>query len=225
MLAEGFVYRRPKHTLKGKRNERAFRKAQRALNRLKKGLAYDADYELWYQDESEFHLHSHLTYAWMPKGKQMRVPSPGKNRKHTVLGAFCYGRGLFYHHIQPRKTAWGVRALLQKLVRRAKRTGRRIILVMDRGNSYHAKALQRDLENIKDYIEVFWLPYHCPDLNLIEMLWKHLKHSRMANILFSSFTQFTEHLSVALDDFACHPDFTLSIATPKCRETIRKNYP
>lgn len=35
--AEGFVYRRPKHTLKGKRDEKAFRKAQRRLNRLKKG--------------------------------------------------------------------------------------------------------------------------------------------------------------------------------------------
>lgn len=34
---EGFVYRRPKHTLKGKRDERAFRRAQKALNRLKKG--------------------------------------------------------------------------------------------------------------------------------------------------------------------------------------------
>lgn len=36
--AQGFVYRRPKHTLKGKRNERAFRKAQKKLKRLKKGL-------------------------------------------------------------------------------------------------------------------------------------------------------------------------------------------
>jgi transposase len=37
-LAEGFVYRRPKYTLKGKRDEKAFRKAQKALSRLKKGL-------------------------------------------------------------------------------------------------------------------------------------------------------------------------------------------
>ena len=36
--AEGFVYRRPKHTLKGKRNERAYRAAQKKLQRLKKGL-------------------------------------------------------------------------------------------------------------------------------------------------------------------------------------------
>jgi transposase len=36
--ADGFVYRRPKHTLKGKRNERAYRRAQKKLQRLKKGL-------------------------------------------------------------------------------------------------------------------------------------------------------------------------------------------
>ena len=36
--AEGFVYRRPKHTLKGKRDELAFRRAQKKLQRLKKGL-------------------------------------------------------------------------------------------------------------------------------------------------------------------------------------------
>jgi transposase len=38
--AEGFVYRRPKHTLKGRRDQQAFRKAQRQLNLLKRGL-YD----------------------------------------------------------------------------------------------------------------------------------------------------------------------------------------
>jgi transposase len=36
--AEGFVYRRPKHTLKGKRNEHTYRRAQTKLERLKKGL-------------------------------------------------------------------------------------------------------------------------------------------------------------------------------------------
>ncbi len=35
--AEGYVYRRPKHTLKGRRDERAFRKAQRQLGSLKRG--------------------------------------------------------------------------------------------------------------------------------------------------------------------------------------------
>jgi transposase len=36
--AEGYVFRRPKHTLKGRRDEKAFRRAQRELRRLKRGL-------------------------------------------------------------------------------------------------------------------------------------------------------------------------------------------
>jgi transposase len=34
---EGFSFQRPKHTMKGKRDETAYRKAQRRLKRLKKG--------------------------------------------------------------------------------------------------------------------------------------------------------------------------------------------
>jgi hypothetical protein len=38
LLAEALFYRRPKHTLKGKRNEHAFRNARKKLDGLKKGL-------------------------------------------------------------------------------------------------------------------------------------------------------------------------------------------
>ena len=168
-------------------------------------------------------MHPHLTRAWRRRGRQRRVPSPGVNRKQTVFGAFCYGRGLFVSHVQPRKTAWGVQLLLQKLVRRARRTGRRIVLVMDQGSPHHAEALVRYLENVKEHLEVFWLPHYSPELNLIERLWKHLKASRMANVLWPSFRAFTSHLDAALTDFALHPDFVLSV-TASPRQTVnRKN--
>lgn len=159
----------------------------------------------------------------MPKGKQKRVPSPGVNRKQTVFGGFCYGRGLFCYHIQPRKTAWGVQMLLQKLLRRARRTGRRILAVMDQGNPHHAKALERYLQDVKEHIEPFWLPHYSPELNLIEPLCKHIKGSRIADVLFPSFQQFRRHLLTALAHFALHPDFTLSVVTAKSHKPIRKN--
>lgn len=152
----------------------------------------------------------------------MRVRSPGINRKQTVFGAVRYGRGLFYHHTQPRKTAWGVRALLLQLVKRARRTGRRIVLVMDQGNPHHAKSLERDLEDLKRHIEPFWLPCYSPELNLIERLWQHLKRSRMANVLFGSFEEFTLHLEDALNDFALHPDLTLLVVSPGHKKSIRE---
>lgn len=156
----------------------------------------------------------------MPRGRQLRVPSPGKNRKITVFGAWCYGRGLFLHHTQPRKTAWGWRMLLQKLVARSRLTGRRIILVMDSGNPHHAKVVQGDLQNVRGHVKPFWLPHYSPELNLIEILWRHLKRTKMANVLFSTFEQFVGYLIAALQDFARQPDLTLSLIQP-CR-TIAK---
>lgn len=177
---------------------------------------------MWYQDESEFHLHPHLARCWMPRGRQARVRAPGKDRKLTVFGAWCYGRGLLVHHTQPRKTAWGVRSLIPKLIARARRTGRRVVLVMDRGNPHHAKALRRDLELAGPHVAAFWLPHYCPDLNLIERLWRHLKGSRMANVLFASFARFARHVEAALADFAAHPDLTLSLVTPGPARSIRR---
>jgi putative transposase len=159
----------------------------------------------------------------MPRGRQQRIRSPGVNRKQTVFGAFCYGRGLFCYHVQPRKTAWGVQILLQKLVRRARRTGRRIVVVMDQGTPHHAKALARYLEDVKEHLGVFWLPHYSPELNLIERLWKHLKSSRLANVLFPSFRAFTTHIGAVLTHFALHPDFTLSVATSTSHAARQRN--
>jgi hypothetical protein len=193
------------------------------LESAQKGaLDSNADYELWYQDESEFHLHPHLTKAWMRRGKQMRVPSPGINHKLTVFGVFRYGQGMFYYHIQHRKNSWGLRALLLRLADRARRTGKRIVLVMDQGNPHHAKVVHRYLDKVRDKIQAFWLPHYCPQLNLIERLWKHLKCSRMANVLFDSFSWFEQHLRQALADFAAHPDFVSFMTDSKATNFIRK---
>ncbi len=111
---------------------------------------------------------------------------------------------------------------MQQLVRRARQTGRRIVLVMDQGKPHHAKAFHHDLQNVKQHVEVFWLPHYSPDLNLIERLWKHLKQTRIANVLFRKLPAFHEHLDKALNDFALHPDYAVSILTPNCRRAIRK---
>jgi transposase len=158
----------------------------------------------------------------MPKGRQLAVRTPGKNRKVAAFGAWRYGKGMFLYHTQPRKTAWGMRQLVKKLLKRAKRTKKRIVLVLDRGNPNHAHALHRDLELAKDHIDVFWLPNYCWNLNLIERLWKHLKGSRVANVLFSNLRQFTIQVEAALKDFAEHPDLKVSVVKKNIRKTFGK---
>lgn len=165
----------------------------------------------------------------MPTGHQQAIQTPGKNYKIAAFGALCYGCGMFIHGTQPRATAWGMRQIVQRLLKRATRTGRtgrtgrKIVLVLDRGNPNHAKALHRDLEMAKPHIEVFWLPHYCWNLNLIERLWKHLKATRIANVLLRSRRQFIEHVEAALEHFAAHPDLTWSAVSQTSRDNIRKN--
>lgn len=184
----------------------------------------DAPYELWYADLTEFQLLPHLVRCWMRRGRQRAVPTPGKNKKRAAAGAWCYGKGLFWYTTQATKSVWGIRHLVAKLLKRAQRTGKRIVLVLDQGSPNHAHSLHRDLELAQDHIEVVWLPKYCWNLNLIERLWKHIKGSRIANVLFTRFQQFIRHIDRALEDFAKNPDLTLSVVTRKPREAIRKKF-
>jgi transposase len=94
---------------------------------------------------------------------------------------------------------------------------------MDQGSPHYAEALVRYLENVKEPLEVFWLPHYSPELNLIERLWKHLKASRTANVLPPSFEAFTRHLHDALTQLALNPDFALSVPAPTSQRTRQKN--
>lgn len=159
----------------------------------------------------------------MRRGKQMRVRAPGKNRKLTVFGAVCYGRGLFQHPIQPRKTAWGFRMLLHRLVARAKRTGRRIVLVLDRGNPHHATVVHGDLDEARPHVQALWLPHDGPELNRMEMLRRHLQRSRRANVLFAGFDDLWDPVQTVLRECAANPDFTLGVLHSRTTAHIRRN--
>jgi transposase len=186
-------------------------------------LEANASFELWYADATEFDLLPHLVRCWMRKGRQRAVNTPGKNKKVAGFGAFCYGKDLFLYQVQPRVTAWGMRSLVQRLLQRARRTGRKIVLVLDQGKPNHAHGLHRDLAMAQPHIETVWLPHYCWNLNLIERVWKHIKGSRIANVLFRSYRQFVQHVHDASEDFAAHPDLTLSITRQNARHNIHRN--
>jgi transposase len=153
----------------------------------------------------------------MRRGEQAKVPTPGKNKKVAAFGAVCYGRRLFVHHTQPTVNSAGMRLIVRRLLRRARRTGRKVVLVLDKGSPNHAHALHRELAAAEPRVEAVWLPSYCWDLNLIERLWKHIKGSRVADVLFRSYRHFVDHLKEALEDFARHPDLTFPAAEPDKR--------
>ena len=74
--------------------------------------------------------------------------------------------------------------LLDKLVAHAKRTGRRIVLVLDNGNTFTAHRTQAALEQAAPWVRPFWLPkYTSETLSWIEGYWEHLKDTYFSRML------------------------------------------
>jgi transposase len=182
---EGFSVHRPKHTLKGKRDEAAYQKAKAQLRRLKKrAVAPGPDEVLLYQDEVEIHRLPALARVWAKVGTQPEVPTPGTNEKRVVYGAIDYATGQLTYTVAATKSGVNFLAFLIALV--AVYAGKKIRLVCDNGRFHTTKAVQAWLAANRDKVEIYWLPPYCPSLNLIERLWGHLKRTVLANVLFAT---------------------------------------
>jgi transposase len=182
---EGYSVHRPKHTMKGKRDETAYATAAKQLRRLKKkALKKDASEALVFQDEVEIHRHPTLSRMWAPVGKQPEIPAPGQNEKKVVYGGVDYATGKITYTIADSKS--GVNFLIFLIALVKSYAGRRIRLVCDNGRFHHTRAVQKWLAANSHLIRIYWLPPYSPSLNLIERLWGHLKRTVLANVLFAT---------------------------------------
>jgi len=129
------------------------------------------------------------TYAYRLRGQPLRIETPGKNHRVGVCGAFRYPDGpfLFTYRLWKNAVTEQTVGLLQLLADRARRTGRRIILVLDNGSTYTSKGSLAEIHRLREWIQVFWLPtYTSEQLNLIENVWTHLKRNYFSRMLTKS---------------------------------------
>ena len=66
-------------------------------------------------DELDIHRLPKVGCAWMPKGTQLAVMTPGQNQQHSLAGALEVRTGRLHHCLGPRQTNGLFRALLQTL--------------------------------------------------------------------------------------------------------------
>jgi transposase len=196
---EGFSFQRPKHTLKGKRDEAAFERARQELQgRKQQALGPNPESALVFQDEVEIHKLPALARVWAPVGSQPEVPTPGKNEKQVVYGGIDYLTGNITYTVAATKSGVNFLAFLVALA--AAYVGRKVVLVCDNGRFHTTKAVRAWLEANKDKVEIYWLPPYCPSLNLIERLWGHLKRTVLANVLFGQMDDLVAAARRGLDD-------------------------
>ena len=194
----GVTRRRPKHVLKGKRDEDLHTEAKAELAAIKEGLPA-TDRVVISQDEAEFHLFPYLVLVWGVVGSpQPQVRTPGTNRKRVLYGGLNLGTGRLTSHWAATKSGSHFIQFLDVLL--AEYPDRSVLLITDNGSFHHTMAVRTYLEAHADRLEVKWLPPYCPDLNDIERTWRRLKASHASNFLFNSLDHLIENVEKGIGE-------------------------
>ena len=146
-------------------------------------------------DECDVHLLPVLRAMWMPQGEQLRIPTPGTNRKRTVFGALDLVTGHWYYQLYERKRSLEFLAFLEHLL--LVWPGRPLVLVLDNASIHKAKVVQVWLTE-HPQVELLYLPsYSGHKQNPVEKVWWRLKDRIAANRLHGSIDALVE----AVHDF------------------------
>jgi putative transposase len=121
-----------------------------------------------FADALDIHLLPKVGAAWMPKGNQLEVMTPGQHAKHYLAGALNLATGEILHGRSTRKTHALFRDLLTCLDHAypAPRMTR-ISVVVDHYCMHKAKAVEQGIDSHPRFVRL-WLPTYGPQANPLE---------------------------------------------------------
>lgn len=102
------------------------------------------------------------------------VPAAGKDQRRAVFGAVDYASGQVVWQLAEAKGGQEFAAFLDHVARTW--PGEDLVLVMDNVSYHRAPAVRAWWGGQGGRITPFWLPVYAPQLNLMERVWRYLKH-------------------------------------------------
>jgi transposase len=196
LVAGDYGWKRLRRSLRSLRDEAAFRAAHAELAALREQALEPArPFELWYFDEAGFTLTPCVRYAWQKVGQTLELastPSPRQN----VLGFFSphqeFHAFAFQGAIDTQTVIHCFNLFRQQLHRPA-------VVGVDNAPIHTSEDFteQLPLWHAQD-LTVKFLPPYCPELNLIEILWRKIKYEWLPLDAYQSFQSMTRALFAVL---------------------------
>lgn len=163
----GFRWRRPRPIPPPKDPEQ---KRQRLLEILALLQRLASSEGLFFQDETKLDLNPRMGFAWMRRGQQQLLPTPGINRKLWISGALNWLTGHFHWVVGPRKNSELFLRLLKEL-RRLYGSYRRLHVVADNDSSHTSGQVKKYLKASESQLCLHPLPAWSPETNPVEPIW------------------------------------------------------
>lgn len=158
-----------------------------------------------YLDESGFSLSLPPTSTWTKKGSshQHRVPTRwGSEGRINIIGTLRWDEGgerLEYATLEGSCRSTEVIAYLDALAKETADKGEETVVVMDNAPSHTAGVVREREDRWKQRgLSLYRLPSYCPNLNLIEGIWRRLKHFLMPRRFYNSKSELRDAVLQAL---------------------------
>ena len=202
----GLSWRRIRRSLKRLRDEAAFRQAHKALAGLK--AAHRAGLlELYYVDEAGFMRVPSVGYAWQEKGARLCVTAQ-RSVSENVLGFLsldCQFHPTVFRGAIDAVVVIDCFDAFSRLLEKA------TWVVIDNAPVHLSEAFEAEIERwAKRGLHIYFLPSYCPELNLIEHLWRKIKYEWLPLSAFESNKAFAQALDNVLSQVGSKYQITFS---------------
>lgn len=185
-------------SLKGKRDEVLFRFFQKELEILKQ-QANKEEIDLYYFDGTGVNLNPNVPYCWTKKGQTSILPAI-RSEGYTILGLLNIHKNQFQGNLY--EGAANAECVIQTLDELSNNLERKTIIVLDNASIHKAIIVQIKMTEWRNKgMFLQFIPAYSPELNLIEILWKMMKHFWLEPIHYSSIQVLKESIIHILQNY------------------------
>jgi transposase len=187
-------WKRMRRSTKSQRDETDFREAQADLRGLQERHRL-GELDLYYFDEAGFSLQPSVPYGWQPEGETIEIPSR-RSQQLNVLGFLSLSSFLVPFTIEGSIDTEVVLACFEAF---SKTITRLTVVVVDNASPHTSKRFVecRDTWGERGLF-LYYLPPHCPELNLIEILWRMIKYHWLPLSAYEDFPSLVKNVHEVL---------------------------
>jgi transposase len=189
---EGFVWKRMRRSTRARRDEAEFRAAEAELAHLRASvLEGTSAFDLWYYDEAGFTLQPSIPYAWQRVGQRLELASAHGPRQN-ILGFFNLHNQFHAFAFQESIDSPTVVHCFDLFHQQQQKPA---LVVVDNAPIHTSEDFEDELDRWqKEDLQVKFLPPYCPELNLIEILWRKIKYEWLPLDAYQNFKTLTTSL-------------------------------
>jgi transposase len=143
-----------------------------------KDAAYDGKVQLFFQDEAGMANIPNVQHSWSPIGMPHEADASLARKRVNVLGALNYTTNTLVHTLHESSiTREHVVEFIDKLAEQHSDTEIPIIVVLDNASIHKHFEVEKINEWLIKHKPILWhIPPYSPELNIIEILWRHAKY-------------------------------------------------